>query len=70
MIEIADSRLEYTLEQHKVTFDIDGVKMDMDVTVCHGNVDNSIESSETNIWNTLTFEQKEDIESQLRDYFE
>ena len=68
-IEIIKSKLKYSLDYHEVGVEINGKKLIMDVTVNGRAVEEHIESSKTDLWNTLKYEEKLAIEDALNNYF-
>lgn len=68
-IEIIKGKLKYSVEHHEVEVEINNKKLIIDVNVSDNIVQDHIESRKTDLWNTLTYEEKMAINNELDKYF-
>lgn len=69
-MEILHTKLDNTIETYIVTIDTDMGKMEMEVQVQDGDtVIEHIETSNTDIWNKLSLEDKYEIDEMLTEEF-
>lgn len=67
--EVTGSKLKYSLDYYELEVEINGKKLVMKATVNNRKVEEYIESSKTDLWNTLKYEEKRAIEDALNNYF-
>lgn len=67
--EVINNNLKYTDEHYSMDLTINGKQINMDVMVCGRRVENHIEGK-TDIWNSLTIEEKIAIEDEIENYFD
>lgn len=69
-MEILHTKLDYTIETFIVTIDTDKGKLELEVQVQDDNtVNEHIETSNTDIWNKLSLEEKYEIDELLAEEF-
>ena len=69
-MEILHTKLDNTVETYIVTLDTDKGKMEVEVQVQDdSHINEYIETSNTDIWNKLSYEEKEEAEELLENEF-
>ena len=67
-MELINKKLDYTVEHYKVEVDTPHGKMHLDVEVEGNNIELG-ENDESDIWNTLTLEEKEEVREVVENEF-
>ena len=68
-IEVTKETNKYCIYYDELTIEINGKEIIMDVSVCNSNIEDSIESNKTNIWNTLESEEKFAIKDAIEEHY-
>lgn len=67
--EIIKSKIKYSIDYLEVEVEINNKTLIIDVSVEGSKVQDHIESSKTDLWNKLTYEEKLAIEDAIDKYF-
>lgn len=69
-MEITHTAIKYTTDFYSVVFETDHGRMVLDVQVTDNSIiDEHIENSETDVWNKLSYEEKNEIDEMLENEF-